>query len=58
VPRLAIGEASRGELSGAGSWSVRLRTVVSSILLWVIEAPFSRVVVVASSKVASILVKS
>jgi hypothetical protein len=56
VPKLATGEASRGELSGAGSQSARLWTVVSSILLLVVEALSSRVVVVASSEVASMLV--
>jgi hypothetical protein len=56
VPKLVTSKASRGEPSGAGSRSARLWTVVSSILLLVVEAPSSRVVVVASSEVASMLV--
>jgi hypothetical protein len=55
VPKLAS-EASRGEPSGAGSWRARMQKVVPSILLLVVEAPSSRVVVVASSEVASMLV--
>jgi hypothetical protein len=39
VPKLATGEASRGEPSGVGSRSAWLQTVVSSILLLVVEAP-------------------
>jgi hypothetical protein len=56
VPKLAAGEESQGELSDVGSWSARLWTAVSSILLLVVEAPSSWVVVVASSEVDSMLV--
>jgi hypothetical protein len=41
VPKLATSEASWNEPSGAGSRSARLRTVISSILLLVVEAPSS-----------------
>jgi hypothetical protein len=56
VPGLAAGKESRGEAFGVGSWSVLLRTDVSSTLLLVAEASSSQAAVAASTEIASILV--